>query len=259
MRKFKALFTSLVAAAALAASACWFGENYTGTLQDSYISHLSGDVVHYEVGKSGVVTIHNGQSVALPFTVFVKVSPHKTNAAEASAAVDAEVDNGKPIVKAVLQYKIVNGEETTKSGIISAPGEDGADGWVTVKTIDNPNWDMDFDSPVALFGQDCIDIPNITKDTDVIIRVMLSDGTFNTGDIQQDLDGSIPDEYIVLPGTEKDGSIQNINSGSSGDIHFWDYKHGWTAPFVMKVKVKPNTSATEGGSGTKRPTRRPRR
>ena len=79
-------------------------------------------------------TYHNGQTVAMPITVFVKVSPRFGDE-------DGEVAGAKEITRAVLQYKIL------PSG-----------SWVTVKDIDNPDWSMNFDHPVVDYSEE---IPSI--------------------------------------------------------------------------------------------------
>lgn len=211
-------FWSIIAAAmfAVAAQACWFGDNDLSGLGDNYLAYLSGDVTHVEI-KDGTTTITNNQVVALPFTVFVKVAPHK-RAAEGEEAAESPA----PITKAILQYKLTDDKE-----------------WTTVKTIENPDWDMSFEDPVALFGRDCIDIPNVSTETEVIIRLHLSDGVYTTGSLEND-DFTDIQETITVNGTTEDD-------------HF-NYSGGWTAPFVWKVKVKPNV----GNNGTK-PSRRPHR
>lgn len=234
----KKVFTALALAAGLIASACWFGDSYTGSLDDNYIAGLSGDVVHVEE-NDGSYTITNGQTVAMPFTVFIKVAPHK----KPKSYQESDVQNGGlKITKAILQYKVI--KENEKSS------------WVTVKTIDNPDWDLDFDEPVALFGRDTINIPGVTEETTILIRLYLTDGTYETGALVSDID---PDSVVNVITGERVAHWQyedvvgfhydRVDSGTATDIKTNPAE--WTAPFVMKVKVLPNA----GSKPVKRPHR----
>lgn len=241
MRKFKHLLTTLALGASLIASACWFGDNYTGNLEDNYIAYLSGDVVHYEVLSENSFKITNGQTVAMPFTVFIKVAPRNGNG-EIGKVSSSGDGNGK-ITKAILQYKVCNGTEAT--------AENGKDKWITVKEIDNPDWELNFDEPVALFGRDTINIPGITTETTILIRLYLTDGTYATGNLDEDID----EKYVVdVIGGVKDGHIGEDFTGvtytptNEEEVEVEESKPiagSWTAPFVMKVKVKANSGSNK--------------
>ncbi len=233
MRRLKHLLTALTLGASLMASACWFGGNYTGHLEDNYIAYLSGDVVHYRPLGENQFEIRNGQTVAMPFTVFIKVSNHKTK--------DESGSGDGRITRAVLQYKLIrNGEEKTA-------GDGKAAGWVTVKEIDSPDWDMNFDEPVALFGRNTINIPGVTEDSVVLIRLYLTDGVYATGDLEEEIDEKlIPDSSVGHGASDEYGPITGWTvgtkeSGAAGDGKI--KSSTWSAPFVMKVKVKANSGA----------------
>lgn len=194
----KILTTLTVIAATLISSACWFTEsNFNAT----YIASVNGSAVHYSPVESiNQATYTNGQTVDLPLTIQVKVSDRFG---------DQEGESGtRPIVKAILQYKIIrqNGQTTN---------------FVTVKTLDNPTWKMNFSNPVNLFGRDgIIDIPesSISSGDEIIVRIWLSDGVFQTGDLNTDITkDQVPDSQSYSAG--------NINIGTGG----------WQAPHVFRV------------------------
>ena len=195
----KKLFAVLAAVcAAGAAFACWFTEsNFNAT----YIASVNSKVVHYTPATTmSEATYHNGQSADMPITVQVKVGPRFGDQPGENAG-------AKPITTAALQYKVV------RAGGAST-------GFVTVKTIINPTWAMNFSVPVNLFGSDgVIDIPDgeINAGDDIIIRLWLSDGTYYTGDRTGDLFVSdVPDTQTAA----------NITCGFDG----------WQAPHVFRVK-----------------------
>lgn len=195
--RLKSLLSSVLLAVSLVANACWFTEdNFNG----NYIAFLTGDIVHYSpTAVISNATYYNGQTVAMPFTVFVKVSNRFD-----------EESGSNSIKRAILQYKVLpNGE------------------WVTVKDINNPDWDMDFQNPVALFGRNTINIPGLENNTEILIRLYLSDGIYETGNLSSDISGdAIPDV---------------ANGPVPSEI---EYSGGWTAPFVMRVKVSDKIRPT---------------
>ena len=180
----------------LVVSACWFTEsNFNAT----YIASVNGSATHYEhVSSISEATYKHGQKVDLPITVQVKVS---------NLFIEQDSSTRK-IKNAVLQYKIVkkDGSETN---------------FITVKSIENPNWALNFDHPINLFGAEgIIDISEekIEEGDQIIIRVWLSDGVFENGDINS----SISSEEI--PDIQSYGE-KNIDIGNDG----------WQAPHVFKV------------------------
>jgi len=177
----KRLCCAALAALSFQLAACWFDEeNFDG----NFIAGVNNFQAHHSAGAASLAsaTYSNGAGVAMPITVWVKVSPRA----------------GNRIVRATLQYKVLpNGN------------------WVTVRTIDNPSWDMDFSHPVALFGRNCIDIPGVAAGTAILIRLYLSDGTYETGSLSADITETVPDTATA----------------ASGGV----YSGGWTAPFIMRV------------------------
>ena len=195
----KKLFAILgIVGVAGAAYACWFtASNFNAT----YIASVNGKVVHYTPAATMAEAVYrNGESADLPLTVQVKVASRFGDQPGESAG-------AKPITAAALQYKVVR-----RNG--------GSTPFVTVKTITDPAWKMDFSVPVNLFGADgVIDIPDsrISAGDDIIIRVWFSDGTYHTGDKSADL--SVSD----VPDTQTES---NITCGLDG----------WQAPHVFRVK-----------------------
>lgn len=192
--KLKTLLASVLSTVAIAASACWFTQdNFNG----NYIAFLTGDVAHYtKTDLLSNAVYYNGQTVAMPFTVFVKVGDRFQDG-----------QGNTTITRAVLQYKVLPSGE-----------------WITVKDINNPSWKMNFENPVALFGRDTINISGLSANTEILIRMYLTDGISETGDLSDDLStATIPDTAHA-----------SVSSEST-------YTGGWTAPFVMRVKVSGNT------------------
>ncbi len=187
---FKTAILSFAIATA-AAWSCWFTSS---NFNACYIAGVNNYFAHYtEAVSINVATYHNGQTVAMPITVFVKVSPRFGDQA-------GEAAGPKAIIRAVLQYKILPGGE-----------------WVTVKDIDNPDWNMNFDHPVALFGRNTIDLTNVSSGTEMLIRLYMTDGTYETGDMVADITSTVPD-------------TATLSSGGT-------YEGGWNAPHVMRVII----------------------
>ena len=186
----KKLLTTILLFASLAVSACWFTE---ANFNKTYIAGVNNFFAHYvEAETIGAASYANGQTVAMPLTVWVKVSPR-------TADQPGEVAGTKEIVRAVLQYKIL------PSG-----------SWVTVKDYDTPDWDMNFEGAVPLFGMNCINI-NVATGTQILIRAYFSDGTYETGDLNTDITSSVP-------------NTATLSSGGT-------YEGGWSAPHVMRVII----------------------
>lgn len=186
----------IFAAASLALSsaiACWMTAD---TYNHVYIAGVnSGQAVHYEEATSlNQATYINGQSVDLPLTVQIKAS-------------DRTVDgSNRQLQMAVLQYKVVK-----PSGSESA--------WKTVKTLDNLDWDINFDEPVTLFGKTgTVDIPDsqIAQGDSIIIRIYFFDGLYQSGSLTSDIKAADVPNQMTYP---------NINCGTSG----------WQAPHVFRV------------------------
>ena len=87
---------------------------------------------------------------------------------------------------------------------------------------------MNFNNPVNLFGRDgIINIPDnqISKDDEIIIRLWLDDGIYNTGDINADI--TVDQVHNV----QKESP--NTSAGEGSVIIGTD---GWAAPHVFRVK-----------------------
>ena len=175
------------------AFACWMTAD---TYNHVYIAGVnSGQAIHYEEAASlDQASYDNGQSVDLPITVQVKASDRTVGGSV------------QKLQMAVLQYKVVK-----SSGAASA--------WKTVKTLDNLDWDINFDEPVTLFGKTgTIDIPDsqIAQGDSIIIRVYFYDGLYHTGSLTSDIGVADVPASMTYP---------NINCGTSG----------WQAPHVFRV------------------------
>jgi hypothetical protein len=186
----KRLLSSVFLMASLLASACWFTEANFNT---TYIAGVNNYFSHYEEAESLAESeYNNGQVVAMPITVWVKVSPR-------IADQPGEPAGAKDITRAVLQYKVLPDGE-----------------WITAKDYDIPDWSLDFDHPVALFGRNCISL-NLPSGTQILIRVYFTDGTYETGDLEADIISNVPD-------------VATLNVGGT-------YEGGWCAPHVMRVVI----------------------
>lgn len=171
MKKF--LVTTLLTLLAMTSFGCWFTEeNFNG----SYLAGVNGLSRYNEVSNIAEAEYQNGIPVALPMTVYIKVTPHQFESGTTS------------ITSAVLQYKILPSGK-----------------WVTVKQLADVSWAMDFPIPVALFGKNCIDIKNIASGTEILIRVHFSAGLFESGDLQSDITDKIPDKATASSGGKYEG------------------------------------------------------
>ena len=169
----KKLITLLLLAIAMTSFGCWFTEeNFNG----NYLAGVNGLSRYNEVSNLAEAEYQNGIPVALPMTVYVKVTPHQFESASTA------------ITSAVLQYKIL------PSGR-----------WITVKQISDVSWAMDFPIPVVLFGKNCIDVRNIASGTEILIRVHFSAGLFESGDLQSDITDKIPDKATASSGGKYEG------------------------------------------------------
>lgn len=201
----KMLMTAAAMVVSASCFACWFTEsNFNAT----YIASVNGKHSHYTPANTiEAATYHNGMNVDLPITVQVKVSPRIADQA-------GETEGLKPVTTAVLQYKIVRQNGTSTK-------------FRTVKSINNPNWPMNFANPVNLFGATGkinISDNEISEGDHIIIRVYFSDGIYYTGDLDSDISvNDVPDR-------------QTKSSAECG-------YGGWRAPHVFRVRYSGNRRA----------------
>ena len=175
----KRFFLTSLLILGITASACWFTEDSFNT---SYIAGANNYVVHYtETNSFEAATYYNGMSVSMPMTLFVKISPR---------------ESGKNIVQAVLQYKI-SGQTT----------------WTPIRTLTNVS-DFNQTDPVAIFGRNTIDIPGLKSGDEFYIRVYLTDGIYETGNLNKD-----------ITQTPKDTESSETSLGN-----------GWTPAFIFRLK-----------------------
>lgn len=180
------LITSVVFATALSVMACW----WTGLSYNySYISGVNNFQEHYVESVSfEQAEYHNSVSVALPLTVYVKA--HHVDSSTAT------------ITKAVLQYRVKRSESWITN-------------WVTVRTIENPSYNLDVDAPVALFGNGTIDPKNLVSGDEIFIRYYITNGIIESGDLYDNLD--------------------NLDCAQIETYNSSEYGGGWTPPFIFKV------------------------
>jgi len=190
MKKFLAtllLLTSLIT------SACWFEPGPINIEDLSWVRAYLAGVNNYQVHAdfTNDFVIYNNFTVSMPLTVWVVVQPRKTSTSL------------YPVRRAVLQYKVL-------------PSGD----WVTVKEFNNIDTTLDYPTPIALFGNNCINIP-VPDGTQLLIRLYLADQYLETGDLDTDITSAILDVISAETGTES----------------IW-YEGGWSAPYVIKVRVE---------------------
>ena len=189
----KTILASILLATA-SAFACWFtADNFNG----NYIAGVNNYAPHYaEAATIAEATYRNGQGVALPLTVFIKVHRRANDQ-------EGEQSGFSEVTKATLQYRV------RRSGSWLT-------NWVTVRSFDNPAWDMNVDRPVPLFGSNSIDPKNIARGDEIYIRYYVTDGVYQSGDLSDSLDG------ITVLDTETQATFGYRTSG-------------WTPPFVFRV------------------------
>jgi hypothetical protein len=177
MKRLKQLLTTLLLTTAIA-SACWFT---TSNFNKTYIAGVNNYFAHYtETAYIQDAIFYNGQTVAMPLTVFVKVSPR-------IADQPGESPGTSKLTRAILQYKILPDGE-----------------WVTVKDIDHPDWDLDFAVPLALFGYGSIDV-SVPDNTEILIRLYLTDDIYETGDLETDITSTVPNNVTYYSGMDYEG------------------------------------------------------
>ena len=110
MKKF---LTAFLLASTVALQACWFT---VANFNNNYISGVNNFVEHYTPANSlSSAVYHNGGSVSLPLTVYVKLSPRTPDQQGESVV--------KQIQVAILQYKVKHNNTWSN--------------WKTVKSFSN--------------------------------------------------------------------------------------------------------------------------
>lgn len=181
----KKIFTTLALAAVTLVQACWFTtENYNG----NYIQGVNANVLHYNPTNAfSSARYINNVTASLPITVYIKLGPRAQDTPN--------------IQVAKLQYKVKHNGTWGK--------------WVTVKTYNNPtSWTLGNTKATAIFGKENINPKGLVTNDEIMIRLYLSDGVFQTGDLNTDI-----------------SNVGNEDTSQTGS-----YEGGWTAPFVFKVK-----------------------
>ena len=170
----KKLLTTILLFASLAVSACWFTE---ANFNSVYIAGVNNYISHYEeTDNLAAATYYNGQSVALPLTVWVKVSPRMADQ-------QGEAAGAKDVIRAVLQYKILPAGQ-----------------WITVKDLANLDWRLAFDARLPLFGMACIDLA-LPQGTELLLRMYVTDGVYENGDLGADITAHVPDAATLATGS----------------------------------------------------------
>lgn len=183
MKKIASLVLLIVG---LSSYACWFS---SADFKNNYIAGVNNYEVHYTPGSSANSAVYyNGQEVSFPLTVYVKTAPR------------AGTDK---VVVAILQYKV-----------------EGSSEWVTIDMITDQK-DLNLGIATTIFGRN-IDLP-IADGKFFYLRLYLSDGVNETGNLEEDI-------TVSISNTMTSGS-QNLGGG-------------WTPPFVFKLKKSANKRPT---------------
>ena len=174
---------AILLTATLPLIACWYTEERYNLC---YIAGVNNEYTHYTETNWGTAyaTYYNGHSVSFPLTVYVKLH-----------------NDGNNITKAVLQYRV----KRNSSWIT---------GWITVRTINNPSYTVAYDRPWPIFGEGSLDPKNLQQYDEVYIRLYVTNGIIESGDLNEALDSISLSQYESL----------RTNLGS-----------GWSTPFVYKV------------------------
>ena len=138
--------------------------------------HKVNDYVHTHDN----VTFHNGGEVSLPISLYVWVDNIPANAGRAPI----------PITKVILQYKT------------RRPPAAWGNTWTTVKTINNPDWDISFPKgSVILFGRNALDIPGAQVGDQFLIRVYMAaeEGLYENAPLAVDTNELGNDPVTGLP------------------------------------------------------------
>lgn len=184
MKKLASLFLLTLG---LSSYACWFSDS---DFKSNYIAGVNNYVAHYTPGNSASYAVYyNGQEVSFPLTVYIKTAPR---------------EGSDTIKTAVLQYKVEGSSTWTTIGMVTAQK------------------DLNLNISTTIFGRN-IDLP-IADGKYFYLRLYLSDGVNETGDITQDVTASVPDA---------------ISSGSQ------NLGGGWTPPFVFRLKKAANKRPTQ--------------
>lgn len=150
----------MVAALTLRASAC-------SVPSPMFINNYIAAINEYAHTADGGSTFVNGGNVSLPLSVYVKVTPVYTFNNVVAI----------PITNLKLQYKV------------KTPGNDWGADWTDCRAIDNPDWKVDFENgPVALFGRDVLDVPDLQAGSEIMIRVWMSTGLYFNANTDDDTD-----------------------------------------------------------------------
>ena len=209
----KKILSSIILFTSIISQACWFTE---GNYNKTYIYSVNGNHIHYISGTFEAVKFEHNHVVDLPLTVQIKVEKR----------LDEDSLNLLQIKRAILQYKIERNGKTIKpfTTVKELVDKDYAN-TIGIKTGSPVTWNIDFSSPVNLFGSSGIIYISdaIIKEGDVIIiRVYFDDGMYNNGDLSDDITSHDIDSKL------KSGT--NYQESSRVTI-----KNRWQAPHVFKM------------------------
>jgi len=188
---------AVMALTALSSMACWFtASNFNG----NFIHGVNNFAQHYSGAAATIsnATYTNGMQVATPLTVFIKVHARTADQPGEEAGI-------KEVTRAVLQYR-VRRNGTWRSA-----------GWTTVKEYNNPNWDMNVDVPVPLFGSNNISPSGLAAGDEIYLRLYVTDGVYQSGDLEEAQDN------LVVNNTETVDSYGDRDGG------------GFPPPFMFRV------------------------
>lgn len=215
---FKKLISSLAIGflATSSALACWFTQE---NFNSAYLAGVNYYVSHYD-GKAvdlNSATYYNNQSVNLPLTVWCKVSPR-------IMSVNGQIQESN-IRSIKLFYKILpgNNNDTTAK-------------WRLAKAIDmgpTPKWNLNFASPVKLFGNNVITKALIEKNGDTISA---GDGILLAFYFTDNSANAIANAEEITPG-EAEPLVFPTNEDVASNLNTSNYPNSsdYKPAYVMRV------------------------
>lgn len=152
---FKKTSAVLLTMIGLSAAACWFSEE---NFNLAYIAAVN-DYTTFSPGtiwNGGAINTPDGGTVSLPATMWVVLSPRL---------------GGGPITTTILQYKKLPAGE-----------------WVTIKTLSDLSWTVNFTAQIRLFGPNVLDPPDVVANDEILVRIYFTDGLFENAPLENDTD-----------------------------------------------------------------------
>lgn len=216
--------TILATMVGVSAFACWFTQE---NFESNYLAGINyfkphyvnnGSAVNNSIETAQYINGENGSfySVSLPLTVWFKVSPRTLSV------------NGTPqkyyLRVSKLYYKILPGNQNSATAK-----------WRLAKTIDltGSSWNMDYNSPVKLFGNNNITKAMIERNGDTISA---GDGIVLAWYLTDSCPDSIANAELITPGSTDPQIFPSVTEGYSVRYAGSDYKPAYVARVVYNGK-----------------------